>query len=49
VVNLEGGKIVTVQKAKKDGQKSTKVRRTIRREGEGYFPPFPVDPGDERN
>ena len=25
VVNLDGGKIVTVQKAKKDGEKSTKV------------------------
>ena len=25
VVNLEGGKIITVQKAKKDSEKSTKV------------------------
>ena len=25
MVNLDGGKIVTVQKAKKDGEKSTKV------------------------
>ena len=29
MVNLDGGKIVTVQKAKKDGEKSTKVTSTI--------------------
>ena len=29
VVNLDGGKIVTVQKAKKDGEKSTKVTLTM--------------------
>ena len=30
VVNLDGGKIVTVQKAKKDGEKSTKVIAQIK-------------------
>ena len=29
MVNLDGGKIVTVQKAKKDGEKSTKVTLTM--------------------
>ena len=29
IVNLEDGKIVTVQKAKKDGQKSTKSIREM--------------------